>query len=104
MKNGTIEQDPRSTIRNMRLAIQGDVISGFVELITHSDDSYIIMQEAGQDIEGGKIEVLYKKIGHKAVFSVRDFAEGMSNQELENSFTKRGSATSGLFEDIPVRG
>ena len=104
MKRGIIEQDPRSTSRSMRLAIQGDVIRGLVELITNADDSYIRMEKAGLNIDKGQIDVLYRKSGYDAVFSVRDFGEGMSSQGLVNSFTKRGSATSGLFDDIPVRG
>jgi len=104
MKSGIIEQDPRSTSRSMRLAMQGDVIRGLVELITNSDDSYIRLEQQGKDVDGGKIDISYKKLGQQAVFTVRDNAEGMSGQELEYSFTIRGSATSGLLENIPVRG
>lgn len=102
-EEGIIEVDPRHTLRSIRSAIQGDVIRALVELITNSDDSYIRLEGSGVKVDG-KIEISYKKDGYSCFFAVRDFAEGMSLEEIRNNFRKYGTATSGLKEGNRVRG
>ncbi|MGB9845799.1 MAG: ATP-binding protein, partial [Methanothermobacter tenebrarum] len=103
MEEGIIEVDPRHTTRSIRSAIQGNVIRALVELITNSDDSYIRLEEHGSKVDG-KIEIFYKKDGYSCIFAVRDFAEGMSLEDIKNNFRKYGPATSGLKEGKRVRG
>lgn len=103
MKTGQIIADPRHTARRIRTAIQGNVIRALVELITNSDDSYIRLEEGGK-FSLGTIEILYKKVGRDCIFAVRDNAEGMSYEEVEQNYTKYGAATSGLKSGKKVRG
>ena len=68
-----------------------------------SSDSYIRLTEKG--IKGkGIIEIIYEKKGYSGKFAVRDYAEGMTEKEIENNFTKYGSATSGILKGHKVRG
>ena len=103
VEKGIIEVDSRHTARSIRAAIQGNVIRALVELITNSDDSYTRI-EAENKTAKGTINIDYKKIGYSCEFAVRDFAEGMSIEEVRGGFTKYGSATSGLKEGKKVRG
>jgi hypothetical protein len=106
MKTGVIEADSRHVLRRMHKAMQGNAIRALVELITNSDDSYIrLARESRPDSAPERIiEVLYCKEGYAGVFAVRDFAEGMSEADVDRSFTKYGAATSGLEEGNSVRG
>jgi len=103
MKKGVIETVSRSTIRNMRSAMQGNVIRALVELITNSDDSYIRLEEENIN-HRGEIFIHYRKKGYHGYFSVRDHAEGMTYEKILESFRKYGKATSGLKEGKRVRG
>ena len=102
-ERGIIQTDPRHITRRIRTAIQGNVIRALVELITNSDDSYTRLEEEGVETEG-KIEIVYKKEGYCGLFAVRDFAEGMSINDVRESFKKYGAATSGLNKGKKVRG
>ncbi|MEW6355183.1 MAG: ATP-binding protein [Planctomycetota bacterium] len=97
-----IEADPRHTTRRIRL-MQGNAIRALVELITNGDDSYTRLEEQNIPCEG-LIEVIYKKDGYRGLFSVRDHAEGMSIEDIRNSFKKYGKATSGMEMGRGVRG
>lgn len=103
MERGVIEVDPRHTTRRMRTAMQGDVVRALIELITNSDDSYARL-EARNKRCNGVIEVVYRKEGRSVAFAVRDFAEGMSIDEVRNSFKRYGGATSGMKIAKKVRG
>lgn len=103
MVQGIIKADDRHTIRRIRTALQGNVIRAIVELITNADDSYIRLDEDGIS-HMGVIEIVYKKDGYRAIFAVRDYAEGMSAENLKENFTKYGAATSGMKTGKRVRG
>ena len=103
MERGIIEADPRHTVRRIRTAMQGNTIRALVELITNSDDSYITLEEKQKSCKG-TIEILYKKEGYCGAFAVRDYAEGMSLEEVRNGFKKYGAATSGMKMGKRVRG
>ena len=94
MKEGTIVVDPRHTYRSIIKATQGNVIRALVELITNSDDSYIRLEGNNNNFIGNII-IEYKKIGFCGHFSVCDYAEGMTEVEVEKNFTKYGAFTSG---------
>jgi hypothetical protein len=103
MERGIIDSDPRHIARRIRTAMQGNVIRALVELIINSDDSYIRLDSEGLQCKG-VIEVLYRKEGRSGIFAVRDYAEGMSIDEVRKSFKKYGAATSGMSEGKKVRG
>jgi len=103
MERGPIEADPRHIARRIKTAMQGNTIRALVELITNADDSYIRIEEEYINING-TIEISYKKEGYSGLFAVRDNAEGMSNEDICNSFKKYGAATSGMKTGKRVRG
>jgi hypothetical protein len=103
IETGIIQSDDRHTSRRMRSAIQGNVIRALVELVTNSDDSYTRLESEGKTINK-KIEIEYQKTSYNCEFTVRDYAEGMSIDDVKNGFTKYGAATSGLKEGKRVRG
>ena len=103
MERGTIESDPRHIARRIKTAMQGNVIRALVELITNADDSYIRMEEE-KIRNNNNIEIFYKKEGHISYFSVKDNAEGMSYEDVCNSFKKYCAATSGMKVGKGVRG
>lgn len=103
MERGIIGTHERSTLRNMRSAMQGNVIRALVELITNADDSYIRLEE--DDISHkGEISIHYRKDGYHGYFLVCDHAEGMAISDFRESFKIYGKATSGLKEGKRVRG
>jgi hypothetical protein len=104
-KRGIITADSRHTVRNMRKAMQRNAIKALIELITNSDDSYIKLEEDRKEIETSKkIEIEYKKDGYCGYFTVRDFAQGMTHDEVKNNFESYGKATSGMQDGRKVRG
>lgn len=105
MQMGIIEADVRHTVRRMKAAMQGNVIRALVELITNSDDSYLRLENGKESNDKAKeIDIIYEKSGYDGNFSIRDFAEGMSLEQVENGFKKYGAATSGLKKGQKVRG
>lgn len=103
MEQGIIEVDPRHTVRRIKTAMQGNAIRALVELITNADDSYIRLEE-GRKGSRGRIEIIYKKDGYCGIFAVRDYAEGMSLEDVRSNFKRYGAATSGLKVGKGVRG
>lgn len=104
MERGIIKADDRHTMRRIKTAMQGNVIRALVELITNADDSYIRMEDEKLPIHEGVIEILYEKEGYCGLFAVRDHAEGMSIEDVRNSFKQYGAATSGMKAGKRVRG
>ncbi len=90
-----VEQMSKATIKNL--------IDGIVELVTNSDDSYRRLEGKGQNVSGKiEIHVIRQKGGICKKLIVKDFAEGMSREELENAITfagetKLGASIRGLF-------
>jgi hypothetical protein len=86
----------KATIKNL--------VDGIVELITNSDDSYIKLEEMGKKSPGRiEINVDRKKGGICTKLIVRDWADGMTNKELEDALTF-GGETSGFATGKSVRG
>src|SRR3990172_11348158 len=104
MERGIIKADDRHTVRRIKTAMQGNVIRALVELITNADDRYIRLEDEKPPIHKGVIEILYEKEGYHGLFTVRDHAEGMSIEDVGNSFKKYGAATSGMKTGKRVRG
>jgi hypothetical protein len=75
-----------------------------VELITNCDDSYRRLEDEGIEASG-KIEIVVtrEKGGVCKFLVVKDYAEGMTRQELEKA-VRFGGETSGFEKGRTVRG
>jgi len=96
VNNRLIVQMSKSTVKNL--------VDGIVELITNSDDSYRRLEEIGEKVSG-QIEIFVnrKKGGICEKLVVKDFAQGMSKEELEKAIEFAGE-TSGFNLGKSVRG
>ena len=93
----------RVALQQADQAIRKDVLRALVEIITNSNDSYSRLEDAGSHASGEIIIDLLRK--HKnSVIRVRDFAEGMDDTHMDKVVGTYGEATSGLKEDMHVRG
>jgi len=91
-----VEQLAKATVKNL--------VDGIVELVTNSDDSYRRIEEQGKKALGRmEICVDRKKGGICENLSVKDFAEGMTREELEQAIVF-GGETSGFESGRSVRG
>lgn len=93
-----LEVDRRTLRQNASLAIR-DVYDAIVELVTNADDRYQILQMSGR-IE---IEVDRRK-GEPSLLKVRDFADGMTADEMDEKLSRMGGRVSGLESGKSVRG
>jgi hypothetical protein len=93
----------RVALQQADQAIRKDVLRALVEIITNSNDSYSRLADAGLPASGEIIIDVWRK--HKdSVIRVRDFAEGMDDARMDIVVGTYGEATSGLKEDLHVRG
>jgi len=93
----------RVALQQADQAIRKDVLRALVEVITNSNDSYSRLEDAGSHVSGEIIIDVLRK--HKnSVIRVRDFAEGMDDVRMDHVVGTYGEATSGLKEDLHVRG
>lgn len=103
MEEGIVKVSDRFLARNIENAIQGNYVKALVELITNSDDSYRRLEHGEQKVEG-RIDVLYHKEDNGVIFTVRDFAEGMSLDFVRETCQEAAGNTSGMTEGKSVRG
>jgi len=93
----------RVALQQADQAIRKDVLRALVEIITNSNDSYSRLEDEGLPATGEIIIDILRK--HKnSVIRVRDFAEGMDDIRMDVVVGTYGEATSGLKEDMHVRG
>src|SRR5215510_4015124 len=93
----------RVALQQADQAIRKDVLRAVVEIITNSSDSYSRLEDAGLHASGEIIIDLWRK--HKnSIIRVRDFAEGMDDSRMDKVVGTYGEATSGMKEDLHVRG
>ncbi len=93
----------RVALQQADQAIRKDVLRALVEIITNSNDSYSRLEDSGKSASGEIIIDIWRK--HKnSVIRVRDFAEGMDDARMDKVVGTYGEATSGLKEDLHVRG
>ncbi len=93
----------RVALQQADQAIRKDVLRALVEIITNSNDSYARLEDEGLPASGEIIIDVLRK--HKnSVIRVRDFAEGMDDAHMDRVVGTYGEATSGLKEDMHVRG
>jgi hypothetical protein len=93
----------RVALQQADQAIRKDVLRALVEIITNSNDSYARLEQAGEQVSGEIVVEVQRK--HKnSLIRVRDHAEGMSDVRMDKVVGSYGEATSGLKEDMQVRG
>lgn len=93
----------RVALQQADQAIRKDVLRALVEIITNSNDSYSRLEDKGVQVSGEIIIDVWRK--HKnSIIRVRDFAEGMDDARMDVVVGTYGEATSGLKEDLHVRG
>ena len=93
----------RVALQQADQAIRKDVLRALVEIITNSNDSYSRLEDAGVNVSGEIIIDVWRK-RKNSVIRVRDFAEGMDDIHMDKVVGTYGEATSGLKEDMHVRG
>jgi len=93
----------RVALQQADQAIRKDVLRALVEIITNSNDSYSRLEDAGMQV-GGEIIIDILRKHKNSVIRVRDFAEGMDDVRMDHVVGTYGEATSGLKEDLHVRG
>lgn len=91
----------RAKRQDAELAMGSDPINAIVELVTNCDDAYLAMNSGRRD----KIRIeVERHRGAPTKITVKDRAEGMSEQELEHRLTKLGQRTSGFETGAERRG
>jgi hypothetical protein len=93
----------RVALQQADQAIRKDVLRALVEVITNSNDSYSRLEDRGVQV-GGEIIIDVLRKHKNSVIRVRDFAEGMDDIRMDVVVGTYGEATSGLKEDLHVRG
>jgi len=77
-------------------AIGNDLLKGFLELITNSDESYARLESSGQKTNGKiEIEVDRRPRKKQTIIRVIDWAEGLDEQQMEKCVGNYGEDTSG---------
>ncbi len=95
---------PSRLIKQQAEANIQSLIDAVVELVTNSDDSYIGLESEGKKHTGQiEIYVSREKGGRVNEFYIKDFAEGMSKEDLEKAIAF-GEEASKFFEGKSVRG
>ncbi len=88
----------RTVMQNAKLAIR-DVFDVIVELVTNADDRYQVLGK------NGRVEIEIKRHrGRPSVLRVRDFADGMTSEEMELKLARMGDRVSGMEKGHFVRG
>ncbi|WP_420462737.1 hypothetical protein [Candidatus Palauibacter sp.] len=94
-----LEVASRRVVQDAKLAIR-DVYDAIVELVTNSDDRYQILGEKGRvEIELGR-----RGKGQPSILRVRDFADGMTTEQMNRKLGRIGGRVSGMEVGKPVRG
>jgi len=93
----------RVALQQADQAIRKDVLRALVEIITNSNDSYSRLEDKGHKV-GGEIMIDVWRKHKNSVIRVRDFAEGMDDVRMDKVVGTYGEATSGMKEDLHVRG
>jgi hypothetical protein len=93
----------RVALQQADQAIRKDVLRALVEIITNSNDSYSRLEDKGHKV-GGEIMIDVWRKHKNSIIRVRDFAEGMDDVRMDKVVGTYGEATSGMKEDLHVRG
>ena len=94
-----LEVASRRVVQDAKLAIR-DVYDAIVELVTNADDRYQILNTEGR-IE---IEIGRQGRGKPSILRVRDYADGLTTDQMNVKIGRIGGRVSGLEEGFAVRG
>ncbi len=99
VKRRPLEVASRRVVQDARLAIR-DVYDAIVELVTNADDRYQILGT------GGRVEVELGRRGQgkPSILRVRDFADGMTTDQMNRKLGRIGGRVSGMEKGKAVRG
>lgn len=98
-----LEYHDRFALQQADQAIRKDVVRALVELITNSNDSYYRVEADGRG-RGGKIVIELQRKRANSILRIRDFAEGMTGEAMNDAVGTYGAPTSGFLEGKSVRG
>jgi len=103
-----MDVDNRVVLQEGKEAIGNNPIMALIELITNSLDSYYRMKKDNKNISEenfGKLDiVIVRKRKGKCKIGVKDWAEGMSQEEMIDFIHKYGKKTSGKDKYKDIRG
>ena len=94
-----LEVASRRVVQDAKLAIR-DVYDAIVEVVTNAADRYQILQTEGRV----EIEVGRQGRGRPSILRVRDFADGMSTDQMNRKLGRIGGWVSGMEGGLAVRG
>lgn len=103
MKSRKMAYDNRVALQQADQAIRKDITRALVELVTNSNDSYQRMEDEGQDVSGLIILEIQRRHTNSIV-RVRDHAQGMDSNKMDETVGTYGGATSGFEKGKSVRG
>ena len=90
----------RRLIQDSNIAIR-DIYDAIVELVTNADDRYQVLEFPGRV----EIELVRRSAaGDPTTLRVRDFADGMTSDVMDQKIGRTGGRVSGLERGLPVRG
>ena len=93
--------NPRYWHQNAQRAVR-DVYDALIEIITNADDRYVRLKEKLGRIE---IEIERRRRGSSSIVRVRDFADGMTLQDMRTKIKRVGDhRLSGMADGEAVRG
>ncbi len=99
VKRRPLEVASRRVVQDAKLAIR-DVYDAIVELVTNADDRYQILGTSGRvEIELGR-----QGKGQPSILRVRDFADGMTTEQMNRKLGRIGGRVSGMEAGKAVRG
>ena len=98
-----LEYHDRFALQQADQAVRRDIIRALVEIITNSDDSYQRLEDAGLFVDG-QITLELQRKRKDSIFIVRDLAEGISGDKMDEMVGTYGAPTSGFIEGRSVRG
>jgi hypothetical protein len=98
-----LQYDNRVALQQADQAIRKDVVRALVELVTNCNDSYRRLEDEGVPTSG---LIIIERQGRQinSVIRVRDYAEGMNGEQMDQKVGVYGAATSGFNEGQSVRG
>ncbi|HEY5731712.1 MAG TPA: hypothetical protein VLA72_09770 [Anaerolineales bacterium] len=103
IRSRKLQYADRVALQQADQAIRKDVLRALVEIITNSNDSYSRLEDFGVRASGETIIDIWRK-RRNSMIRVRDFAEGMDDLHMDKVVGTYGEATSGMKEDMHVRG
>ena len=97
IKEETFDISDRVMITDASDTVRGDLVRALIEFITNSDDSYKRLEAKNAKINGN-IDIEYDRKLDTAILKVRDYAEGLSHEDIIKKVKSYAKQTSGFNE------